>query len=256
MFGSEANPPIDTGGTLRRSIDSVLAETNAIGAALGGASFGGDIRLGFDQDPQGTAQSRIASRVYGSSGQITLDSVREVGRDSEKFVAEMSLELKRILVASLKATDLSFGFNEFFAKIDPLTADNATLDNLMATAKVLIQVGENAKLLPGAMGALAISSAAAREKILSLVGGIDSLNQLQASYFQNFFSPEEQLAQMRKNAGATFQNMGLSFEALLADPRGPIMAFRSLVEGLKDASGQIPLENAAALRRFRGRTRR
>ena len=82
--------------------------------------------------------------------------------------------------------------------------------------------------------------------MVTLVGGIDSLNQLQASYFQNFFSPEEQLAQMRKNAGATFQNMGLSFEALLADPRGPIMAFRSLVEGLKDASGQIPLENAAA----------
>ena len=239
--------PVAADTELRATVDAALVTVNDFVKSVGGV-FNGSVALGFDIDPEGTAQARVASRVTRLDGSTVYDNSggREVGRDMEDVKRELGNETSRLILAALQASNLGNGFTEFFNRLDVETATPEQINNLISLASTLRQVGENAKLLPGAMGALANSSAAAREKILSLVGGIDRLNQLQQSYFQNFFSPEEQLAQMRTNAGATFQNMGLSFEALLADPRGPIMAFRALVEGLKDASGQIPLENAAA----------
>ena len=233
--------PMDADATLAKSGAGISTSASQMAKMFGGNSAGVQFGIGYDTDPQGTAQNRIASFVRDASGKSILDNVnsRAVGRDESVLQSELVNETKRVLLAALQASDLETGFAKLFGRLDPATAAPEAIDNLFELAKNIHLLGENAKLLPGIMGAMANLSVEAKEKLLDLAGGIEALAAAQDTYYSNFFSAEEQVSQAKVNLGGSFKEVGLSLDALMTNTKGPRVAFRDLIEGLKDGSGQI-----------------
>lgn len=215
------------GGTLTTSIAGALTK---FGGNAAGLQFG----LGFDTDPQGTANNRISSFLRDSSGRTVLDNIagRDVGRDDAVLKTELTTETKRLMLAALQAADLQNGFSDVFKRLNAAEAAPEAIDALLALAEQLKALGDAADRLPGVMSSIADLSATAREELIGLAGGLDSLTSGLQSYYQNFFTADEQLANAGANLATDFAKIGLSFDALKADSDGPRQAFRDLVEGL------------------------
>jgi phage-related minor tail protein len=229
------------GGTLSTSITGALSK---FGGNAAGLQFG----LGFDTDPQGTANNRISSFLRDASGRTVLDNIsgRDVGRDDVVLQTELTTETKRLMLAALQASDLQNGFSEIFKRLNPAEAAPEAIDALLALAEQLKALGDAADRLPGVMSSIADLSATAREELIGLAGGIDALTGNLQSYYENFFTTEEQLANAGNNLATDFAKIGLSFDALTADSDGPRRAFRDLVEGL-DITTEAGRQSFAAL---------
>ena len=231
------------GDGLTSSITGILRD---FGATATGLQYG----IGFDTDPQGKADNRIASFLRDASGRSIFDNTggRDIGRDEANISKEMQIETKRLMLAALQAVGptLENGFGEIFARLDPATAAPEAIDNLFALAGQLKALGDAAERLPGVMGTIADLSAVAREELIGLAGGIDSLTSGLQTYYQEFFTAEEQLANAGNNLRTDFAKIGLSFDALAADSDGPRQAFRDLFEGL-DLTTVGGRQSAAAL---------
>ena len=229
------------GSTLGLSIAGTLAK---FGGNASGLQFG----LGFDTDPQGTANNRISSFLRDASGRTVLDNIsgRDVGRDDAVLQTELTTETKRLMLAALQASDLQNGFSDVFKRLNAADAAPEAIDALLALAEQLKALGDAADRLPGVMSSIADLSATAREELIGLAGGIDALTSNLQSYYENFFTTEEQLANAGNNLAADFAKIGLSFDALTADSDGPRRAFRDLVEGL-DITTEAGRQSFAAL---------
>lgn len=224
------------------------AAINTAAARFGGRRDAVQFGLGFDTDPGGTADNRVASFVRDATGRALLDNIagREVGRDDARLQAELATEGKRVLLAALQASDLTQGFADVFSRLDPASAAPEAIDSLFTLAEQLRAVGEAARDLPGVMGRVADLSATAREQLVGLAGGIDALTAQQQTYYTQFFSQDEQLRNAARVLGERFADVGLSFEALQANAQGPRAAFRQLVEGL-DLTSEAGRQSYAAL---------
>ena len=229
------------------TLGSIVSATNLIAGRFGGA-FTGTASLGFDMDPAGKADSRIASIVRDATGAALLDnsSARSVGRDPKEFDTQIQLETKRMILAALQGSNLEDGFGDIFKRLNPAEASPEAIDALFALADQLKNLGDAAARLPGVIGTIADLSAVAREELIGLAGGIDALTGNLQSYYENFFTTEEQLANAGNNLAADFAKIGLSFDALTADSDGPRRAFRDLVEGL-DITTEAGRQSFAAL---------
>ena len=231
------------GDGLKTSITGLLKD-------FGGDASKLDFGIGFDTDPQGTADNRIASFLRDKNGTSFFDNVsgRDVGRDDARLQTELTTETKRLMLAALQATGptLNDGFGEIFSRLDPATAAPEAIDNLFTLAGQLKALGDAAERLPGVMGTIADLSAVAREGLVNLAGGLDSLTSNLQSYFQNFFTPAEQIETAQRNLTAGFDKIGLSFAALTADTDGPRQAFRDIVEAL-DLTTESGRQSFAAL---------
>lgn len=217
----------------RQVLDAILGGASGIATKFGG-KFTGTASIGFDQDPQGEADSRIASVVRDATGRALLDNStgRGVGRDAAEFDAQLQVESKRVMLAALQSSGLQNGFDEIFKRLDPATAAPEAIDSLFNLAEQLRGLGEAAKDLPGVMGDVADLSATAREQLIGFAGGLEQLAAQQSSYFAEFFSEQEQLDNASRVLTGRFAEIGLSFQALQANAAGPRQAFRALVEGL------------------------
>lgn len=231
------------GDSLNTSIGRMLTNFGASSSRL---QFG----IGFDQDPQGKADNRVASFLRDANGNSILDNTagRNVGRDDAVLQTELTTETKRLMLAALQAVGptLEDGFGEIFARLDPATAAPEAIDNLFTLAQTLKALGDAAERLPGVMGTIADISAVAREELIGLTGGLDSLTSGLQTYYREFFTADEQLANAGANLATDFAKIGLSFDALQADSDGPRQAFRDLFEGL-DLTTVGGRQSAAAL---------
>jgi len=213
---------------LATTTTQLVKSVDKLATTFGGSAANLRIALGFDTDPNGKAQNRVASYVQTASGMVPfLQSGRDVGTDANTLTTELATEGKRVMLAALQSSDLQNGFADIFARLDPATAAPEAIDALVELATKLNDLGEAAKQLPGVMGSVAELSATAREALVGFAGGLDAFVQNQAGYYQNFYSVEERAAQSQTNLTAAFASLGVAFDKV--DTR---TEFRNLVEGL------------------------
>lgn len=234
----------------------VLDQVGALTGRYGGSIAGATVSLGYDQDPIGTAGSRIASRVIGADGRVILDNSagRDVGRDQDKFEAELAIEAQRVLLAALQASNLENGFADIFGRLDPATAAPDAITNILTLAESLYSLGEAVKGLPGSMGSIANLSATARERLVGMAGGLESLVSAQQSFMQKFFTDAERHAIESERIGAEFLRVvGVPLQALTEGRNSEQVreAFKGLVLGI-DTTTDSGLEAYAALMRMAG----
>lgn len=186
------------------------------GGTTSGLSFG----FGFDQDPEGRADSRFSSMVRDSAGNIIYSNTQTAGRDDEDMQRVMGLETSRAIVAGLQASDLPESIALIFDSIDPLTA----------SAEQLAQAFKDADL---GMSILALgitgldfqtlqnfqANGETLEQTFQRVGGA-------WAWFQdNFTTDAEKLERAQQQVTDVFASLGIEIPASLTD-------FRLLVEGI------------------------
>lgn len=188
--GERLFSPADRDDLARTIGEATVSSASQLAARFGGA-IGGTLSIGFDQDPQGTAGTRVASRVIGADGRVLLDNSASRRVDDDNLDQELAAEAQRVMLAALQGANLQDGFADIFGRLDPATAAPDAIANLLLLAESLYQLGEATRDLPGAMGQIAELSATAREQLVGLAGGLDNLLQQQASFAQNFLSAQQ-----------------------------------------------------------------
>lgn len=124
---------------IQATVDALGDSFKSMLAAFGGkgsASFG----LGYDTDPQGTAQNRVSSVATVNGAQVYGARDLEVGRDDAQLKAALELEAQRVVLAALKASDLPDDIAKLFSTIDVPTAsaaDIAAIEKTAATYKLI-----------------------------------------------------------------------------------------------------------------------
>lgn len=186
------------------------------GGTTAGMSFG----FGFDQDPQGSADSRVSAMVRGADGSIIYSNTATAGRDDEDFQRAITLETQRAILAGLQASELPPSIALIFDGIEPLTA----------TTEELTAAFHNADI---GMGALALGirgldfqtlqafqqDGETIEQTLTRVGTA-------WTWFQdNFTTDAERLERAQTSVTDVFATLGIAIPATTTD-------FRHLVEGI------------------------
>ena len=202
-------------------------QVSALAGMLGG-SFGGSLGIGFDTDPQGTAQNRVASYVRDAAGGLLFDNIasREVGRDQDKLQAELQTEAQRVLIAAMQGSNLPEAYAAYFRQFDPATlnADQAEAAILAATnARSMTQAVQD---LGGVFATFGSLSVEARDGIVSLTGGLDQFVSKVTGYISNFYTSEEQSAITAKGIKDALEAVGITTDLTSKTD------FRALVDSL------------------------
>lgn len=216
-------------------------------ASMFGGSFNGAIGFGFDTDPEGTAQNRVASYVRDAAGGLLFDNIasREVGRDQDKLQAELQTEAQRVLIAALQGSNLPQAYAEYFAQFDPAVLTAGQAEAAIAAATNARSMTTAVQDLGGVFATFGQLSVDARDGILGLTGGLDAFLGKVQSYIGNFYSSEEQAGITAQGIVTALEAVGLSTDISTKDE------FRALVDSL-DVSTSTGQQQLATLLNVQG----
>lgn len=145
--------PNDADSAMAKIVAGNEAAYSSTLAALGGTGTA-RFAFGYDDDPKGSAQSRISAAATVNGRQIYSVRDKDVGRGMEAVEAALELESKRVLLAALQASELPEQIGRVFSQ---LTAESATAEQI----DTLIQFGTAMK---GVIDAVSGSAAEDAEK--------------------------------------------------------------------------------------------
>jgi lambda family phage tail tape measure protein len=144
-YASEVSPA--NNATIQATVDALGASYQSMLASLGGkgaASFG----LGYDTDPQGTAQNRVSSSATVGGQNVYGTRDVGVGRDDAGLQAALALEAQRVVLAALKASELPADIAKLFSSIDVPTASAADIAAIEKTAATYKLINDTLSTLP------------------------------------------------------------------------------------------------------------
>lgn len=190
---------------------------------LGGSNAGFNFGLGFDHDPEGTARSRVSSLLTDSQGN-RIYGVSDREMDDKEVEGALGLEMQRMIVAALQASDLHDELDSFFdglGDVGALTGEQLTA--ALAAAMELKGVIDVLALWDNGLTVQSIRNMAREGETLGQT--LNRVAQAQATYYQLFYTEEENLARNTEMMRKQFRAMGLEMPTTREE-------FRRLVEGL------------------------
>jgi hypothetical protein len=194
---------------------------------LGGNGGGFNFGLGFDHDPNGTARSRVSSLVTDASGR-EIYGVRDREMDDKEVEGALALEMQRMLVAALQASDLHDALDAVFDGIDVSTATAEELQAVLAQAMELKKVIDVLGMW-GVEGLDIEALRAMQREGETLTDTLNGLANAQANYYQLFYTEEENLLRQTEMMRKQFQALGLEMPTTRE-------GFRDLVESMLDGT--------------------
>lgn len=103
---------------------------------LGGTAKAFSFLLGVDNDPGGTAQSRVSAGVLDANGKYLYKNVDQ-SMDDKEVPAAIALEMSRGVLVALQNSDLPKYLDDVFAKLNASTATQEDINNALAQAGAL-----------------------------------------------------------------------------------------------------------------------
>lgn len=220
------------------TVAGLQSQYNIAASAMGskgGAQFG----VGFSTDPQGTAPTMLDVSAQDASGKSLYHSYNDqVGRSQDELTKAMADATTQALFEALKGSNLSKPFQDFF---DGIATDASTAVKAAAlqTASDVATYTSQVSSLGGVFLQLKDVSVQARASMIAAAGGLQALITATSTYYQNFYSPEEQRVNTAKSILATVNaaGAGLSLDDVLHGTRAQ---FRAVVDSLdlSTAAGQ------------------
>lgn len=199
-----------TGLTLAQSI-----------ARYGGTTSGFSIGLGYDADPRGTANSRLTSSLTDASGKTLFGhSGMDIGRGDEG--AALSLEMSRLIVEGLKASNISEEIKKLF---EGFTGDTQeAFDALFASAEDLN--GALTQLANVTISGLTVDAL----KKMQLAG--ESLNQTAARVTGTFAGLQDLFSTDAEKQARDMQSISDAFKSINVAVPDSIAGFKALIDSL------------------------
>ena len=251
MSGSGGGPKTLSGGGFTNGRESLNVGGPAADYAKGiEASYAGLAKtLGLTnsfsvgaytgQDPQGDSltQFQVAAMVDGRSvydRESRLGGIENVGRSDAELQAAMAEEATRVMISALKASNLEQDYKDFLNTVSE-SATAAALES--AVNRIIAVKGFKDAIEKLPFENLKDLSFAAADGLIAAAGGLQALSANLDTYYQNFYSAEEQRAQVIKNLFTTLGAAGVDASSIY-DPT--IAGFRALVDAqdVTTASGQ------------------
>lgn len=174
---------------------------------LGGTASGLEVALGFNSDPQGTAQDSVAGGVYKDGKQLYFNARGDYARGT--YAQELQVEAQRVTLAALQAVDLNDLADTFLDSLDisKLSADAAA----QATGFVA-----SSQDIVGAFEKVGISAEDVTYDLIKAMGGFDAAGQSVNAMVQAL----EAIDQAAAGTSANFANSIRSIELSVLDNQG------------------------------------
>lgn len=219
--------PSNSDADLSPLIDQTGASYYAITRGLGGTANADTFGLGFDTDPNGTANTRVSSEVLGPDGKpIFSDVNRDVGKGTDQLSTELGLEAERDLVAALQNTHFDKHISDIFASIkDVSTASKTDLDAVIQKAQDMATVLHGIDQLKGWKGLSVESLQAMQQGSETLVQTFQRVGGQMADFDSNFETDAQKLTDAQTAISDGFKQLGI------AEPQSKEQ-FYDLVHGL------------------------
>lgn len=235
MFGGYTPDQLDK--SMRDQIGGLQSSYAKLTQALGGKVRGLTINLGGDQDPKGSAGNRVSAQIaFGSVGvgaanggdaeralwnaSLYSSVSKGVGGD---FDAAVKLEVSRMLVAALRASDLPQEVGKMFSGVDLSEATQDQLDMLLAQAQALAALSKAFEVLAPVLPQLTGLSLEAKQALTEMAGGLDQFVSNTANWRANFYTKAEQDNATRKALADELAKIGVALPPTRE-------AYRALVE--------------------------
>lgn len=163
-----------------------------------------------------------------------LGGVENVGRSDAELQAALAEEATRVMIAALKSSDLAQDYKDFLNTVSE-SATAAALES--AVNRIIAVKGFKDAIEDLPFENLKNLSFAAADGLIAVAGGLEKLGANLDTYYQNFYTAEEQRAQVIKNLFSTLGAAGVDASSIY-DPT--LAGFRKLVEAqdVTTASGQ------------------
>nr|MBF0682516.1 hypothetical protein [Pseudomonas sp.] len=168
--------------------------------------------------------SFVRTIIAGAEGDLYNNKLDLKGvKDSEEVFAAFQAELPKLIIAALQQVDLDDAFDSFLDQIDIAALDEAGVQAVLANLSAMVQFRDALANLP--FEELAGLSLQAGLKMAEFSGGMEPLLANMNTYFQAFYSQEEQLANLGNNIAKSLEGVGVAMPATNAE-------FRAIVESL------------------------
>lgn len=208
---------------VRDIVNATITSYTDIATRLGGTAGKFNFGLGFDNDPNGSARSRVSSLVTDANGR-PIYGVTGVEMDDKEVQGRLALETQRMIVAALQASDLPSAIRDVFANID---VASATAEQLTDALNRAIEIKNIIDVLAlwDVKGLTVESIKAMNREGETLTQTLTALAAAQQTYYQNFFTEEERHQMGIDQLTKLFKAQGLEMPKTREE-------FRKLVEGL------------------------
>lgn len=168
---------------------------------LGGTTEDLTFGLGFNTDPAGTAPDNVSGGVANAAGETIYRNTYDTDRGGS--AAAMAIELDRMMLAAVKASDVPKIFRDF---IDIDKIKTMTKDEVAEVVKAISSL----KPLIVTFTAIGVSGDNVTKTLIDMMGGIDTAQQKLNAYYDNFFAKEIILGKNMGALTAEFDNLDIA----------------------------------------------
>ena len=183
---------------------------------LGGSARGIGLNVGFITDPKGKAQDQIIAGLSGADGRQYYGQNRLAGHGS--YETELKLEMQRMMVAAVRASDVAQVYKDIANSVDLMTANAEQLSAVLNELSIV-------STLRPALERVNLSADLASKTLVDAAGGLDALSSNLSSYYEGYFSAAEKTARLGNDLNKQFAALGLTMPQTRAQ-------FRALVESI------------------------
>lgn len=240
--------PDSADSSLAQQAAAIQASYEAALQGLGGsgsAAFG----IGFDVDPEGTANSRLSAGVQVGGRTVYQFQDRDEGRGTEGIEADLKVETQRMLLAALQASDMPKAIAQILNSVSASTGSESQVQRVMQYANSYKAIGDLLARNPmedaikgltqssqGAYGAFMATGEAMRSVIASFKGTTEQTQALQAAsvaYYQTQVALLQQIATVRQGITTMFGDTARSLQLAALDKEGQYDFLREEADVLK-----------------------
>jgi DNA-binding Xre family transcriptional regulator len=226
---SGALDPTVTSGA-QSGIQSLQAQYNTLAQQLGGTA-NVDFGMGISRDPQGTAPTMLEIAGTQNGHALFSNTNLNVGRSDQELQTAVTSGLTDALITALKASNLEKPFADYLGTI---TSD-MSVDVKTAMIKTLSDVASYTSAIGGLGGVfsrITDLSVQARGAMLDAAGGLQALTAATATYYQNFYTADEQRANTIAGISKALDSVGLSLSGIDLSSATARQQFRALVDSI------------------------
>lgn len=215
--------PSASDADLRKLTESVVSSVAASVLRYGGQAGAFTLGLGFDTDPRGTAPNRISSFLSAGNRTLLANTNLDLGSDDAALQAGLALEVSRLIVAGLQASELPPKIAAVFDAIDVSSATQEVVDQAFAAANALMELSRALEFINVPLDSVLDATIAA-------AGGAQQLATVVSAYYDATRTDQEKLADTTARLRVAFGELGVAMPATMTE-------YRALVEGLMSSSG-------------------
>lgn len=219
--------PSGSDSTVATLANTTQAGYNSLLASLGGTGSA-NFAFGFDEDPNGTANSRVSAGATVNGKRVYSVLNQDAGRGDKGVQADLQLDAQRAILAALQASNLPKDIADILDSITPSSAslDQITqvttlasayedLSKMLATNAVSDGLAAIAKQSEGAYGAFEDQGDSLRKLLTTYDGSTKATQDLQTAsdaYYTSLVNLIAQIQQVKASIDDMFQGSIRKFQ--------------------------------------------